>query len=121
MAGRPTIYKEEYNDLVIDLMKEGASITEVAAEIGVSRQTIYDWQEANPEFLYTIKKGFELCEAWWERQGRKNLQNKEFSYTGWYMNMKNRFKWSDRMQTDNNVTVLPTINIPVPDEFKESE
>ena len=97
-AGRPTDYREEYCQLAIDLMSEGASITEVAAECGVVKSTIYEWIDKFPEFSNAIKKGSELSEAWWERKGRKNLENKEFSYVGWYMNMKNRFKWADKQE-----------------------
>jgi len=53
------------------------------------------------EFLETRKKAKQLCESWWQRAGRKNITNKEFNYTGWYMNMKNRFGWRDKIETDN--------------------
>ncbi|HEX4877598.1 MAG TPA: phBC6A51 family helix-turn-helix protein [Chitinophagaceae bacterium] len=102
MAGRPTDYRQEYCQLAIDLMSEGASITEVAAKCGVDRKTLYNWMDANPEFLHTIKKGMELCEAWWEEQGRSNLKTKEFQAALWYMNMKNRFKWADKQQIEHS-------------------
>jgi len=102
-VGRPTKYKSEMCDQVIALMSEGASLVEVAAEIGVCRETIWDWTNEESErfieeFSNTIKKGIRLSEAWWERKGRTSLENKEFSYTGWYMNMKNRFGWSDKQE-----------------------
>ena len=102
-VGRPSKYKLEVCTQVIALMSEGASLVEVAAEIGVCRETIWDWTNQDSdrfieEFSYTIKKGTQLSAAWWERTGRKSLWDKEFSYTGWYMNMKNRFGWRDKQE-----------------------
>ena len=86
-------------------MAEGASLVEVAAEIGINRDTIYE--RCNPdsptydkEFSDTIKKGKELCAAWWEREGRKGLKDKQFNATLWYMNMRNRFGWHDNQKVD---------------------
>lgn len=95
-VGRPTKYKPEMCDIVVELMMEGASKTEVMAELGIWRETFYRWVNEKPEFSDTLKKGQQLSQAWWERNGRINLENKQFNYTGWYMNMKNRFDWSDR-------------------------
>lgn len=107
-VGRPTKYNPDNNKNVITLMMEGASITEVAAFLDISRETIYDWIDEkspryNRDFSYTIKKGLSLSEAWWEKKGRVNLENKDFNSTLWYMNMKNRFKWADRQTIDNNI------------------
>ncbi len=94
--GRPSKYEPEMCDQVIELMKEGASLVEVAAEIGICEDTLHEWKKTNAEFSESIKKGVQLSAAWWERKGRTNLENKDFSYTGWYMNMKNRFGWRDK-------------------------
>jgi hypothetical protein len=83
---------------VVDLMAEGASKAEVAAELGISRETLNEWTKSNQVFSVAIKEGEALSEAWWLKQGRVNLQNKEFSATLWYMNMKNRHGWKDKAE-----------------------
>lgn len=102
--GRPTKYREEMCDVVIKEMSEGASITEVCGELGIFKEAFYAWCKKYENFSNAVKKGRSLSKAWWMRQGRKNLDNKDFSATLWYMNMKNRHKWTDRQQTTHNVT-----------------
>jgi hypothetical protein len=53
--------------------KQGASIVEIACDIGVSRQTLYNWRDANPEFLDAITRAAEESQSWWERKGRDSL------------------------------------------------
>jgi len=98
-GGRPTLYHPEYCDLVIQFMKEGRSKKAVAAILEVHIDTIYEWEKVHPEFSDALKKAVGFSEAWWEEEGRTNLKNKEFNATLWYMNMKNRFKWSDKVET----------------------
>jgi transposase-like protein len=97
-TGRPTKYKKEYCKVVIDLMSQGASKTEVAAELGVVKQTLYTWAKQHPDLMDAIKKGEQLSNAWWERHGRAQLENPKFNHVLWYMNMKNRFGWADKQE-----------------------
>ena len=97
---RPTKYKPEHCERIIALMKEGASIEEICLELDICKQTIYNWFDNHPELLDAKKKGEDFSKGWWMKQGRTNLKDKEFNYTGWYMNMKNRFGWADKQQTD---------------------
>ena len=96
--GRPTKYTKSMSQRVIELMSEGASLVEVAADLGVSRATLSKWQidETKPEFVEAIKNGIDLSEAWWLREGRISLRDRDFNHGLWYMNMKNRFGWRDK-------------------------
>ncbi len=104
-VGRPTEYKPEYCKIAQILIDDGASMFEVAYELGVSRATIYRWIDAHKEFRDTVKDAKEFSEGWWMKQGRLNLYNKDFSSTLWYMNMKNRFGWADKQETNITATL----------------
>jgi hypothetical protein len=100
---------EDWKETILDLSREGASIVELAVELDIARETFYALSERDEEFLDTVKKCKQLCEAWWVRNGRTNLGNKEFSYTGWYMNMKNRFNWADKQETKLSGAIESTV------------
>jgi len=109
---RPTKYNADFADTVVTLMKEGASIVEICLELNICKQTFYNWCKEHEEFLDSKKKGVDFSEGWWMKKGRLNLENKDFSYTGWYMNMKNRFGWADKTENTTHVSIEPN-----PDAF----
>jgi hypothetical protein len=89
-------------------MTEGASLEEIKAYLNISNNLHTRWMTEEPEYRETIKRGEELSKAWWHKKGRVNLENKDFSATLWYMNMKNRFGWKDRQDVTTNDKDLPT-------------
>lgn len=110
-------FPKDWKEWILKEMGEGASLTEVDAYLDVDNETRQRMMNDDEEFFATIKKGLRLSASWWEMQGRVNLQNKDFSYTGFYMNMKNRFGWRDRQDVtsddsklDTGVVMLPTKN-----------
>lgn len=106
--GRPPIkLPDNYKETMTTLAKEGASIIELAIELEISRDSFYEISKRDDDFSDTVKRCKELSEAWWERSGRTNLMNKDFNYTGWYMNMKNRFNWKDRQDVTTNDKDMP--------------
>ena len=102
---------EGWENTIINLSKEGASIVELAVALDISRKTLYNLSERDEHFLHTIKKCKRYCEAWWLSKGRTELDNRDFSYTGWYMNMKNRFGWADKQENKNENTHTGEIKI----------
>lgn len=89
-----------WKDIIEKLSAEGAGREELTGELGISNDLFTRFVKEEPEFSEAIKKGAQKCYAWWLRQGRVNLENRKFNYVGWYMNMKNRFQWKDRNETD---------------------
>ena len=54
---RPTKYKPQMCEVVIELMREGASQDEVIGHLDISRDTFYRWKEEHEEFSDSIKRG----------------------------------------------------------------
>lgn len=105
-AGRPKItlddLPEDWRGRTLALYEQGGSDIEVRVQClnGIAFETWERLLDEEQEFFETIKKGREMSQAWWQSQGRINLKDKEFSSTLWYMNMKNRFGWADKQQTE---------------------
>lgn len=69
-------YRQEYDQMIIDCMEKGASAVEFAASVGVAKSTIYEWAKNHQSFSNAFTRARTMCQAWWERQGRTNLQDK---------------------------------------------
>ncbi len=97
VTGRPTKYNPAFCDLVIKLMRKGHSKLFVAGEIGISRDTLYEWCRKYPEFSDTIKVGEMKSYAYWEDLGMRGMMGKVkgFRPSLWIFTMKARFGWRD--------------------------
>lgn len=91
-AGRPSSYDPAYCDRVIEMGKQGYSVVEMAAELGVSRLTLEtNWTAAHPEFLAAFTHARECSQAWWERTGRIGMIENNISAPIWSRSMAARF------------------------------
>lgn len=106
-AGRPSDYDYAYCEKVIELGKIGASVVEMAAEIGVDRSTIERaWPEAHPEFSQAFTRAKLLSQAWWEKIGRESLvmpSGTTFQASVWSRSMAARFPhdWRENSKVEN--------------------
>jgi hypothetical protein len=63
LGGRPTAYKEEYNEQVYKLCLLGATDKEIGDFFGVTEQTINNWKITQPAFFESIKRGKVIADA----------------------------------------------------------
>lgn len=108
--GRPTKYRPEYCDSLIEHLSLGLSYEIFGAclpdynddDVYVAKATVENWEKAHPAFLGAKKKGWALCQAFYEKKGVKHLTHSKNSVqlntTAWIFNMKNRFNWTDKKE-----------------------
>lgn len=61
--GRPTLYREEYDDLAYKFCLLGAIDANLAEFFEVTEQTINNWKLAHPSFFESIKRGKHQADA----------------------------------------------------------
>lgn len=91
-AGRPTDYRPEYCEQVIELGRQGKSPAQIAAALDVARATLGNWAEAHPEFLAALTRAYDLSQAWFEDKGQEGLGVQGFNANLWSKQVSARFR-----------------------------
>lgn len=65
-GGRPTDYRPEHCDAVVEAGRKGKTLTWFAASIGQGRRTIYQWMAAHPAFAHACERARAAFQAYWE-------------------------------------------------------
>ena len=102
-VGRPSKYTEDVCGKLMQHMSKGYSFESFAPTIGVTRATLYYWEQSFPEFSDAKKLGQDLSLLFWESQGIDGLwtnKERQFNTAVWIINMKNRHKWKDRLEDE---------------------
>lgn len=104
--GRPTEYDPAICAKVEALGCDGASLCEIALELGIAWDTMSNWRKKHKEFSDAVTQAQRNSQGWWEKEGRKAVfaDQKYFSSAGYSLQMRNRFKedWSE--SSNLNVT-----------------
>ena len=118
---RPTIYKPEYCEKVIECLKTGMSLTAFAAEIDVCRDTVHRWRDDYPDFSDAVKKGLAFAQRVWEKklEGYVDASPKDMNTTLLIFLMKSRFKdYKDDAKPDDDIKAPKHTTPP---SFEENE
>ncbi len=127
-GGRPTKYKPEYCQGIIDFFtrplietdengKKTACdiplISDYALSIDILRETLWDWTNKYPEFSNAYKKAKDIQRGILVKLGMKGLYNPSFSVFA----AKNMIGWRDKHEID----MTGKITIAAPDMKKDKD
>jgi hypothetical protein len=90
--GRPSLYRPEYCERVVDLGAEGKSPAQIANNLGVLRETLYDWAEVHPDFSTALRMAKLAEQNWWEEAAMDGLKADKFNALVWKTSMQARFR-----------------------------
>ncbi|AIK95923.1 transposase [Candidatus Odyssella acanthamoebae] len=108
LGGRPSKYKPEFCIRAVDLMRQGYTKTSVAAELDISKDTLYEWVKEYPEFSDAIARGEIFAQAHLEKLGLMGMNDPKFNARVWEFWMKNRCRDDWNNTQDHNVKVTLT-------------
>ncbi|MCP4044611.1 MAG: hypothetical protein GY732_01310 [Gammaproteobacteria bacterium] len=103
--GRPTKYKPEMCDEVIEIAKTGVSKRALAATLGIANQTMLDWCNPEnpcfqPKFSDAVKQAEAECYKFWEETTIDNLKDKDINVGVLALIMRNMHKWDQKQQVE---------------------
>lgn len=99
-VGRPTKYDPDYCQRVQELGGRGYSRAQIAADLGVARDTLYQWERRHKDFAVAMRLARDLSLAWWEHAGMRGMFHSGFSANAWGLQMRNRFPEDYRDRRD---------------------
>ena len=98
--GRPSLYRPEYCERVIEMGAEGKSITQMAATLGFDKQTFADWRGVHADFSAALSRATALSQKWWEDRGQSGLGDRNFNAALWMKIVASRYRddYADRKE-----------------------
>ena len=130
--GRPTKYKPEYCQRVIELGRKGKSIEQIAGLLNVAKRTLYNWRDNHEDFLHALDEAHDLALMWWEDTAQNNIvetkEGERVNASLWSRSMAARFPKKYRQEVKQEITgadgapLLTAIQVSFvePDEQPES-
>ena len=106
-VGRPTKYKPEYCEEIIELGKQGKSIAQMASHFDVDKASIFRWAEESNDFRTALARAKAHSQTWWENAAQQNMDNRNFNAQLWLKSVASRFRED---YTEKQVTELTGAN-----------
>lgn len=92
---------DNWRDMLLEIGKDGGSIVEMRAAIGLTQTSWTTLKKDNQDFSDYVDECLLHSQVWWEKQGRKMASGQaDGNAPTWIFNMKNRFGWTDKTQSE---------------------
>jgi len=114
-VGRPSLYRPEYCEKVIELGRKGCSPAEIASELDVDRVTLLGWADAHEEFSTALTRAKIHEQAWWEKAGKAGMVADKFNAAVWTKSVTARFKndYSEKRDDAPQITIVTNSAVDV--------
>lgn len=101
-VGRPSVYNPSMCQQVIEWGKLGKSKAWMAAELHITRDTLWQWISVYPEFSDAIQIAELHSQKWWEDMGQQGMLMPGFNAGIWTKSMNARFRkdWGETKTTE---------------------
>ena len=128
-VGRPTAYRPEMCEQMVEAMAGGLSAEAAAAKVGIGARTLFTWQQQHPQFQQAIQEGRPRALLFWEERaiaiahGKPGnaqlvtlaLKNRSRAASGWHHDIqKTELTGADggAIQTEVRTTIDATALAP---------
>jgi len=128
-GGRPSTYRPELGQELIEAMAGGLSAEAAAAKVGIGARTVFKWQQQHPEFMQAVQEGRHQALLYWEQRaiavahGKPGnaqlitlaLKNRSRAASGWHHDIqKTELTGADggAIQTEVKTTIDATALAP---------
>jgi hypothetical protein len=114
-VGRPSLYRPEYCERVIQLGRDGCSPAEIASELDVDRMTLKNWADENPEFFAALTRAKTHEQAWWEKAGKSGMIADKFNAQVWTKSVSARFRddYCEKREEGPSITIVTNSAVDV--------
>ena len=105
--GRPSEYRPEYCELVLERMAQGISLTGFAGSIRVARATVYEWIARHREFSDAVARARAARVLWWETKLQRSRKGAETTASIFALRNADPTEWRDikSVQHDHTHTI----------------
>lgn len=121
-GGRPSLYSNAYPNEVKEHLAQGYTLASWAGDVGVCRDTVYEWASKHQEFSYAVKVGRAKGQLVWEKRLADQALTGAGNSTAIIFAMKNLYQddWSDKVineHTGKNGGAIQTEDVTDPKDI----
>jgi len=103
--GRPTDYSDGLGEAILAKMEEGLSLAAAAAELGIHRQRVYEWEDRYEDFADTVKIARGKRQAFLERRLLSATEGPVVTSSIFALKNASPDDWRDKTQVETTSTV----------------